>query len=329
MTGNALDPSAQHPCTMTESTVYDHYHLNAPVPNLETEADPSFSLVTSNASASDEDVFLHDQERNDSDDHVPTEVEYESDHEITETDDDASCSSEAEVSEDEQTMSDDEGGFHDSDYESECTMDYQDDSDGESCASISRRHDHELFLPHNVSPSYEQLKFDEDDESDEEMSYHRTYMSTRPRMMMMLPTKQLYSNRPSPSNISDDSSEEGSLPTHETRGVSFNNTVTVHSVFETSVYTSSMIDNMYTKRDELRINKLRNKREYAYDDNDWENATEECDMETDPDGEYVHPVHTQKRTFLRGPFLSNASSSIWQPAGGTVHRAKRMRMYYP
>jgi hypothetical protein len=84
---------------------------------------------------------------------------------------------------------------------------------------------------------------------------------------------------------------------------------------------------MYTKREELRINKLRNKREYAYDNNDWENATEECDMETDEDGELVHPVHTEKRKFTRGPFLS--TSLTWQPQSGAVHRAKRMRMYYP
>jgi hypothetical protein len=87
---------------------------------------------------------------------------------------------------------------------------------------------------------------------------------------------------------------------------------------------------MYTNREELRVNKLRNKREFAYDDYDWRNATEECDMQSDEDGELVHPVYTAKRTFTRGPFLSDASASIWQPTGaGVVHRAKRMRMYYP
>jgi hypothetical protein len=29
---------------------------------------------------------------------------------------------------------------------------------------------------------------------------------------------------------------------------------------------------MYTKRDELRVNKLRNKREFAYERHDWRNA---------------------------------------------------------
>jgi hypothetical protein len=50
-------------------------------------------------------------------------------------------------------------------------------------------------------------------------------------------------------------------------------------------------------------------------------------METDEDGELVHPVHTEKRKFTRGPFLS--TSLTWQPQSGAVHRAKRMRMYYP
>lgn len=55
------------------------------------------------------------------------------------------------------------------------------------------------------------------------------------------------------------------------------NSVTVYQVFETSMYPPSMVSSMYTGRDELRTNKLRNKREYAYDLHDW--GTEEEGME--------------------------------------------------
>ena len=341
---------------------YDQYHLNGPVPGLETGDEhylsflnDSFTTFAANdlsdadSSGDDEDSSGDEDDQCLDNDSIPAaELSYESDNEETETEDD---SSEAEVSDDE--------GFNESDYESVCTLEdcpddqtIDDDDDASSLQSsaVTRRHlhDHELFLPRDLPSEHEQLKYEDEGESeDEEISaYQRTsttYLTItnrnfRPRMRMLLPQKRLYERRPSPSNISDDSSEDDvsvhsqdcKPATTAARGVSFDNTVTVHPIFETNCYTPSMLESMYTTRDELRINKLRNKREFAYDDNDWENATEECDMETDEDGEYVHPVHTQKRTFTRGPFLSIASTSIWKPSGATVvHRSKRMRMHYP
>jgi hypothetical protein len=156
--------------------------------------------------------------------------------------------------------------------------------------------------------------------------------------MMMLPQKQLYHHQQQHYNISDEeddsshsSSNISSNPTN--KSVSFDETVTVHPIFQTSIYPSSILHNIYTKREELRINKLRNKREYAYDNNDWYNVTEEDGMEVDEEsGEYVHPVHSVKRTWTRGPFLSSGTGttggSIWSGGGGMV-KSKRMRMYYP
>jgi hypothetical protein len=334
MTDNALhltNPSHEPHRDMTEFTTadYDHYHLNAPVPNLETDDRPSFRLdpihdafITHEEMEDDYSSEDEVSSRDDNDSTAPAvEVSYESDNEIEEEDDSiASETSDEEI-------------FNESDYESECTIeDYPDDDDRaeeESIASVSsdRRYDHELFLPRDTSPSYELLKYESDEEEDD-LPHHRSYIARGPQR----PTKQTYERRPSPSNISDDSSEEDSIHSQDCQppswtGVTFDDTVTVHPVFETHVYSSVMIQNMYTKREELRINKLRNKREYAYDNNDWENATEECDMETDEDGELVHPVHTEKRKFTHGPFLS--TSLTWQPQSGAVHRAKRMRMYYP
>ena len=293
---------------------YDPYHLNAPIPNLETDSsylDPTYQ--------DDAGTFVTNECHDDDDEEisleVPAEVSYESDvegSEIEEEDDSSAVSSEAEESDE-------------SDYESECTLDRVGGDESVVSTYQSADHDHELFLPKGLAPTYENLKYDEEDSSsDEEYTYNSTRVGFR-RPMMLMPR---YS-----SNISDDSEEDSSVRSQNcpssSRGVSFDDTVTVHAVFETEVYTSQMIDSMYTKREELRINKLRNKREYAYDDNDWENVTEECDMEEDEDGELVHPVHTQKRTFSTGPFLSSGSS-IWSVGSAQqVQRSKRMRIYYP
>jgi hypothetical protein len=69
---------------------------------------------------------------------------------------------------------------------------------------------------------------------------------------------------------------------HRRSGVTFNESVTVYPIFKTSVYTPTMILAMYTQRDELRLNKLRNKREYAYEEYDWRNVVEEIDMTDGP-----------------------------------------------
>jgi hypothetical protein len=84
---------------------------------------------------------------------------------------------------------------------------------------------------------------------------------------------------------------------------------------------------MYTKREELRVNKLRNKREFAYELYDWRNAIEEDDMiivessesgseEEEGDvsgmGELIHPAHhpaERKTPLLRHACSSTSASS--------------------
>ena len=274
-------------------------------------------------SSIEQDEEISQQHDDDDEDEVPAKVSYESDDEIDgseiEEEEDSSTAASSEMSEE---------GFDESDYESVCTIE---DEQEQPHASFSTRHDHDLFLPHGLAPTFENLKCDQDSSEDYcHPPSHATYRSRRPLRMMMLPQKQLYQHH-QPSNISDDSEDDSihqSSQSHPNKGVSFDETVTVHPIYETDVYTPQMLDRMYTKREEIRINKLRNKREYAYDNNDWENATEENEMEVDDEtGEYVHPVHRVKRTWTRGPFLSNVgtSASIWN--GGV--KAKRMRMYYP
>ena len=136
-------------------------------------------------------------------------------------------------------------------------------------------------------------------------------------------------------------------------GVTFNNSVTVYPIFKTSVYTPTMILALYTQRDELRVNKLRNKREYAYEDYDWRNVVEEIDMTYSPSTgsseQLVHPVHATTTTTTKDKTVKSSSNSrspsprnvvqTYSSAFGgyingssmtsSLHGAKRMRMYYP
>ena len=127
-----------------------------------------------------------------------------------------------------------------------------------------------------------------------------------------------------------------------------NESVTVHPVFKPAVYTPSMVTSMYTKREELRLNKIRNKREFAYELHDWRNAAEEDEMETNDRGELIHPVHAtaEKGKCVAGggggsrpPSPRNVVRTYSSSLGGYIvgsmsgpsstYRAKRARMYYP
>jgi len=137
------------------------------------------------------------------------------------------------------------------------------------------------------------------------------------------------------------------------QSVSFDTSVTVYPIYETSQYSSDMVQQMYTNREELRINKLRNKREYAHDSFNWRDVTEEDGMTVDDtSGELVHPVHTVadvKRNKKKplgsnikvttahgpGPSIRNVVRQTYSSAlggytsmtmGGGGHRTKRMRM---
>ena len=198
------------------------------------------------------------------------------------------------------------------------------DSDGSSSyagASRGKRRrspgDHELFLPANMSPSVESLKYDsdDDDESDDGNAYGfggagygrrggRAYMlgppPRRPRLWDGCPQITSVSSGSS-SDSSDEESTTSSTagkrrrdspPSAKRRGVTFNPSVVVNHIFATEAYPPSMLETMYTPRDELRRAKLRNKKEYTYDSSDWRNATEEWAMERDEtSGELIHPAN--------------------------------------
>jgi len=200
---------------------------------------------------------------------------------------------------------------------------------------------HELFLPWGMPTSMEELKYDEDDESssdeedDDDDDYpqqqrHRTYMMlgnrsiSRPRMWhgcSVVPpsntrhskslTSSNRSHRSNNNNSEDESSPSSSSPPSRGGGVTFHNSVTVYPIFETTHYPPTMIQNMYTKRDELRVNKLRNKREFAHEMYDWRNAVEEDEMEVDAStGELIHPAHEKKTASSPASSSSSTSSSM-------------------
>ena len=235
-------------------------------------------------------------------------------------------------SDDEQCYEDGSGSDEDEDDDGQCY-----DSDGPSsragtpCHGRRRRpSDHALFLPAELSPSVESLKYDSDDDESDHRGYggrgsgfggrHSGYGRMGGRAYMLGPPPRrprLWDACPQITSVSSGSSSEDSSGDESTtstasgkrrrdssgsddpsgaaakrRGVTFNPRVVVNPIFATEAYDPSMLDSMYTPRDELRRAKLRNKREYLYDSSDWRNATEEWAMERDESsGELVHPAH--------------------------------------
>lgn len=90
----------------------------------------------------------------------------------------------------------------------------------------------------------------------------------------------------------DQSSSSSSTASSKVKGVSFNESVRVLPIPPLSHYTLEQRRNMYTNRFEVRENKLRNKKEYAFDNYDWKNCTEENSMVICPmSGNLLHPAH--------------------------------------
>ncbi len=90
----------------------------------------------------------------------------------------------------------------------------------------------------------------------------------------------------------DQSSSSSSTALSKVKGVSFNESVRVLPIPPLSHYTLEQRRNMYTNRFEVRENKLRNKKEYAFDNYDWKNCTEENSMVICPmSGNLLHPAH--------------------------------------
>jgi hypothetical protein len=90
----------------------------------------------------------------------------------------------------------------------------------------------------------------------------------------------------------DRSSSSSSTASSKVKGVSFNESVRVLPIPPLSHYTLEQRRNMYANRFEVRENKLRNKKEYAFDNYDWKNCTEECSMVICPmSGNLLHPAH--------------------------------------
>lgn len=90
----------------------------------------------------------------------------------------------------------------------------------------------------------------------------------------------------------DQSSSSSSTASSKVKGVSFNESVRVLPIPPLSHYTLEQRRNMYANRFEVRENKLRNKKEFAFDNYDWKNCTEENSMVICPlSGNLLHPAH--------------------------------------
>jgi len=273
---------------------------------------------------------------NDDDDDDNSECCDQHDHSDSESELDANESEEEVESKEEEDNDaieddDDSEGQYETDEDSIASEHSEEDDasvmDDSSCCStpstsntishdLTNGDDHDLFLPWDVSPSVESLKYEEEDDdgsSDEEDDdddvpshyLHRTYMignnrSGRPRMWDGCPSSISVSSNSSSSSDdgsrrSQDSKSSKTMKQASKAGVSFSNSVMVYPVFQTSDYSPAMVRSIYTKRDKLWVNKLRNKREYAYDLHDRRNATEEVEMEEDKEGEMVYPVHVAEK----------------------------------
>jgi hypothetical protein len=88
------------------------------------------------------------------------------------------------------------------------------------------------------------------------------------------------------------SSTVSSTTSDKVKGVTFNESVRVLPIPPLSHYTLEQRQKMYANRFEVRENKLRNKKEYAFDNFDWKNCTEEGSMVICPmSGNLMHPAH--------------------------------------
>ena len=88
------------------------------------------------------------------------------------------------------------------------------------------------------------------------------------------------------------SSTVSSTTSDKVKGVTFNESVRVLPIPPLSHYTLEQRQKMYANRFEVRENKLRNKKEYAFDNFDWKNCTEEGSMVICPmSGDLLHPAH--------------------------------------
>lgn len=96
----------------------------------------------------------------------------------------------------------------------------------------------------------------------------------------------------SSSILEDDDTFHNQSPPLLPRGVTFNEQVRVLPIPPIEHYTPEQRYKMYANRFELRENKLRNKREFEFDNYDWRNVTEEHCMAICPmTGELLHPAH--------------------------------------
>lgn len=99
------------------------------------------------------------------------------------------------------------------------------------------------------------------------------------------------------SEVDDDqststSSSSRSSSSTKRRGVSFSSAVSIQPIPHSSSLSPTQRRKMYSTSYEVRLNKIRNKKEYRYDGYDWRNVTEEWEMGVDMvTGELIHPVH--------------------------------------
>mmetsp|Transcript_13327 Transcript_13327/g.27969 ORF Transcript_13327/g.27969 Transcript_13327/m.27969 type:complete len:299 (+) Transcript_13327:179-1075(+) len=95
------------------------------------------------------------------------------------------------------------------------------------------------------------------------------------------------------SSSTSTSSTSSSSSKRTKKGVSFNTSVLIRPIPHSSTYSALQKKKMYASSQEVRTNKIRNKKEYRFDGYDWRNVTEEWEMSVCMlTGELIHPAHT-------------------------------------
>ena len=85
--------------------------------------------------------------------------------------------------------------------------------------------------------------------------------------------------------------------------VSFDSTVTVHFIPKRQEYSNRIKSSMWMDPQELQLNAARNVLEFAAENWDWRQATEEKDMVIVDDHTLVHPVHMHRQCNMQRQFL--------------------------
>ena len=101
--------------------------------------------------------------------------------------------------------------------------------------------------------------------------------------------------------------ETASTSSHQSV-VSFDSTVKVHFIPKRQEYSNRIKNSMWMDPQEMQLNAARNVLEFAAENWDWRQATEEKDMIIADDHTLVHPVHLHRQCNLQRQFLKIMSA---------------------